>query len=409
VSDPGRFRLLVDKARLAATRTGAFLRTLGMPLPARAKVVYHPDYVTPLRQEGARHAFDVRRSERILDELIRTGVLSPAEVLRPELATMEDLLRVHTAEYLEELEEPGKLADVLFVQRDLLRDNSLLQLFLRQAGGTMLAAERSVIDGLPVFNLGGGYHHAQRDRAEGFCAINDVAIAVRRLQHLGLAREVLVLDLDYHHGNGTALIFSKDESVFTLSVHGQSWARIRGKHNNLDLELPPNTEDELYLSTVRRGLERVLKRFLPQAAIYIAGADPHHADTFGDFRISDQGMLERDLTVLEMLREVDIPVSVVLGGGYSPFAWTVAYNFIFSVLNGAPIQPAYRPGNLRARFDRISGRLGRDELSQPRIMPAPELCESEDEPCLFMGYMYWLYDSDVPQQVDDSGNAHAPL
>jgi len=366
------------------------LRNLGIPVRPRARIVYHPEYVTTLRDAGARHAFDNRRPQRIIEQLYHAGVLSPSQVLAPEPATSADLELVHTRSYLEELREPGRLAALLFMQEGVV-DDELLQSFLRQTGGTMLAAERAVRDRVPVFNLGGGFHHAQRDRAEGFCAINDIAVATRRLQHLQLARKVLVIDLDFHPGNGTALIFSDDESVFTLSVHGQSWSRVEQKTNNLEVELPPGASDDVYLQVVREALAEARGRFVADAVIYLAGADPHEDDALGDFEITEEGMLERDLMIWELCREWGTPPCVVLGGGYSPFAWTLAYNFVFSVLTGERIHPAFRPGNIRARYQRVKDRLTPSELragSCPDLDAAEldAICESRGQLCLFMGY-----------------------
>jgi acetoin utilization deacetylase AcuC-like enzyme len=330
-----------------------------------ARIVYHDEYVTGHREAGARHAFDVHRPQRIIEQLHRAGVLGAGQVLAPEVAGPEELALVHPPEYLREISDPTRLAQLLFTGPDLLGEEELLRSILRQTGGTVLAARHAVVERTTLFNLGGGFHHAQRDRAEGFCAINDIAVAVRRLQQLGLARKVLVVDLDFHQGNGTSLIFSDDESVFTLSIHGQSWSRIERKQNHLDLELPPGTGDDAYLGAVRFALREATARFDPQAVIYVAGADAHGQDTLGDWEITDQGMLERDLLVWRTFqKERHTPLCVVLGGGYSPFAWTIAFNFIFSVLTGEPIDPAYRPGNIEARYRRIKDRLTPGELKK---------------------------------------------
>jgi acetoin utilization deacetylase AcuC-like enzyme len=364
------------------------LSNLGLPVEPRARLVYHPEYVTSEREAGARHAFDVHRAAKVIEQLYRAGVLSPAQVLSPEPPTRAQLELVHTAGYLDELAVPGRLAELLFMPRDPFRDNALYQAFLRQTGGTILAAEQCALGCGTVFNLGGGFHHAQRDRAEGFCALNDVAIAARHLQSAGLASRILVIDLDFHPGNGTALIFHEDESVFTFSVHGQSWHQVEGKRHNLDVELPPGTEDETYLRAVRRALELVLERFHPDVAFYVAGADPHEEDTFGDFRVSDDGMLDRDLHVWERLRAAAIPCVVTLAGGYSPFAWTIAYNFVFSVLTGHRIEPAYRPGNIEAQYRRIKAKLTVAELRaglKAEEDDLQEIVEGRSSSSLFMG------------------------
>jgi acetoin utilization deacetylase AcuC-like enzyme len=378
-----RYRSVVDRAlhrgRLTATRAANILRDAGVPLTPRAWLVYHQDYVSGVREAAARHTFDVWRANRIVDQLQHAGLISPSMMLTPEPVRREDLLLVHTPEFLDGLASPRRLAELLFVSPGAEVDpGELLRPFLLQTGGTILALERAVRQRTPVFNLGGGFHHAQRDRAEGFCPVNDVAVAIRVLQQKRLARRILVIDLDFHHGNGTALIFSQDESVFTLSVHGQSWAHIEGKRNNLDLELPPGTGDRPYLAAVKQALTPVLARFHPDVAVYLAGADPHEDDDLGDFSISEEGMLDRDLFVWEMLEEAGVPLAVVLAGGYGAMAWTIAYNFVCSALTGTRIAPAHRPSNIEAHFRRVKESLTPSELQKG----ATELTEADLEELL---------------------------
>jgi acetoin utilization deacetylase AcuC-like enzyme len=359
------FRGLWRRARLAAVRAANTLRNAGLALRPPALVVYHPEYASGFREAAARHAFDVRRADRIVDQLERSGVLSPRLVLTPEPVSREDLLRVHPAEFLNEIASSRRLAELLFIDpRDLFGERDLLQPFLVQTGGTVLALERAIVDRLPVFNLGGGFHHAQRDRAEGFCPINDIAVAIRRVQHRRLAQRILVLDLDYHHGNGTALIFADDESVYTLSVHGQTWAYIHGKDNHLDVELAPGTGDQAYLAAIRTALGRALATFDADAVIYLAGADAHEEDDLGDFAVSEEAMLDRDLAVFEKVTEAGKPLAVLLAGGYGDLAWTLPYNFICSVLTGMRIDPTNRPSNIQARYQRIKDSLSPSELKK---------------------------------------------
>lgn len=354
---------LARRFRRTRVRGANFLRELGVPLRPPAYVVYDPDYATLSPTNPARHAIDTRRADRIVRQLEEARLLAPSGILAPEPASRADLLLVHPAGFLDEITRPEALARLLFVPADrVLGAGDQLRPFLLQTGGTILAVERALAEHVPVFNLGGGFHHAQRDRADGFCPVNDIAVGIERARQRGLVRRVLVVDLDFHHGNGTALIFSDDEEVFTFSVHAQSWTRIEGKTHNLDIELPPGTADGRYLAVVRHALEEVLATFEAELAIYVAGADPHREDEFGDFALSDDGMLERDLLVLRMLREADVPAAVVLGGGYGPLSWTLHYNFVHSVLAGDPISPRERPGNIEAAYRRVKSRLTVAEL-----------------------------------------------
>ena len=345
-------------------RAASRMYDMGLPLPVPARLVYEPGYRGSFHEATGRHAFDPRRGARIVEQLRRARLAGPRMILTPEPAARDDLLRIHTEQFLDEIQDRRRLADLFFMRASDLREADPLKVFLSQTGGTILALERALEERVPVFNLGGGFHHAQRDRAEGFCPVNDVAVAVARVLDRGLARRILVVDLDYHQGNGTALIFSGNEQVFTLSIHGQAWAHIRDKRNNLDVELPPDTGDEVYLIAVQRALAYALSIFEPDAALYVAGADPHVEDSLGDFKITEEGMLTRDLHVYETLREADVPMAVVLAGGYGPMAWTMAYNFIHSVITGARIPWALRPSNIRARVRRVANSLTTDDLQQ---------------------------------------------
>jgi len=355
---------LLDRLRLAGARAGNQLRKMGLPLPPPARLVHAPDYRGTFHEATGRHAFDTRRGERILEQLQTARLAGPSMILTPEPVGREDLLKIHTAQFLDEIEDPRRLADLFFMRATELRDANPLQAFLLQAGGTVMALERAMDERVPVFNLGGGFHHAQRDRAEGFCPINDVAVAVARALDRGLARRILVVDLDYHQGNGTALIFSGNEAVFTLSVHGQAWAHIADKRNNLDVELPSGIKDEVYLTAVQRALAYALSMFEPDVAIYLAGADAHVEDKLGDFAVSEEGMLTRDLHVYDTLRAVGVPLAVVLAGGYGQMSWTIPYNFIYSVVTGARIPWRQRPSNIRARVRRVAESLTTTDLQQ---------------------------------------------
>jgi acetoin utilization deacetylase AcuC-like enzyme len=175
-------------------------------------------------------------------------------------------------------------------------------------------------------NLGGGYHHAQVDKAEGFCAIADVAIAIRWLQQVRAVERVLIVDLDYHHGNGNAEIFAQDERVFTFSVHAGNWCWIT-KRNNRDVELPSGTADAAYLESVHAHLPGIIADFRPQLAVYVAGSDPFVEDTLGDFKVTEAGMLARDQFVTHELWGRGIPMVVVTAGGYGPSSWRVHFNY----------------------------------------------------------------------------------
>jgi acetoin utilization deacetylase AcuC-like enzyme len=285
-----------------------------------------------------RHTFDVLRPRRIRDALLSCGAARASDFVRPAPLDDGDLLLVHTPAYLESLRTPETLARLLFLDPEHPWDERLLMPFLYAAGGTLAAALAAAADGGVGLNLGGGYHHAQADKAEGFCAVADVAVAVRRLRRDGGAARVLIVDLDYHHGNGNAEIFSADESVFTFSMHGNNWCWLSKRHN-LDVELPPHTGDAAYLGALRRHLPAILESFQPDFVFYVAGSDPFVEDRLGDFDVSEEGMLERDRLVTREVRGRGLPLVVVTAGGYGPTSWRIHFNYYRWLLAEAGTMP----------------------------------------------------------------------
>jgi acetoin utilization deacetylase AcuC-like enzyme len=186
----------------------------------------------------------------------------------------------------------------------------------RTSGATVAAARAALADGVAV-NLAGGTHHAFRDRGEGFCVLNDSAIAARALQAAELVERVVVIDCDVHQGNGTAAIFRDDPTVFTFSIHGANNFPFAKEASDLDVELADGTGDREYLAALGRGLDEALAGARPDLAIYLAGADPYYDDRLGRLALTKQGLLERDRLVLEMCDRAGVPVAVTMAGGYA--------------------------------------------------------------------------------------------
>lgn len=311
-------------------------RVLEATPPARPRLYYRPEYVTDVTEAGMRETFDVLRARRIHDALVACGAARAEEFIAPPALADADLLLVHTADYLERLRTPATLARLLFLDPAHPWDDRLLLPFLYAAGGTLAAALTAVAEGGIGLNLSGGYHHAQADKAEGFCAIADVAVAIRRLRREGRADRALIVDLDFHHGNGNAEIFASDESVFTFSIHSNNWCWLSKRHN-LDVELPSHTGDADYLAALRRELPPVVAGFRPDVVFYVAGSDPFVEDRLGDFDISEAGMLERDRCVTEVVRAGGLPLIVVTAGGYGPTSWRIHFNYYRWLLTGAAL------------------------------------------------------------------------
>lgn len=297
------------------------------------RLLFRPEYVYDVLEAGARHTFDTQKPIRIHRALIDDGLVRPDDFVVPERISREELLLVHTADYLDEINRPETLARLLFLDPEHPWDARLAEPFLFATGGTVRGARLAVGERCVAVNLGGGYHHAQVDKAEGFCAIADVAIAIRALQRAGLVRRVLIVDLDYHHGNGNAEIFAKDESVFTFSIHAGNWCWIT-KRNNRDIELPSGTGDDVYLATLADHLPGIVRDFSPDFVVYVAGSDPYAGDRLGDFRVSEAGMLARDRFVTGAVWGEGIPMLVVTAGGYGPESWRIHYNYFRWLLAG---------------------------------------------------------------------------
>lgn len=185
----------------------------------------------------------------------------------------------------------------------------------RSTGATIAACRAALLDGVAV-NLAGGTHHAQSDRGEGFCVFNDAAIAARLMQAERHVARVAIIDLDVHQGNGTAAILARDESVFTLSLHGEHNYPFIKAVSDLDVALPDGTQDDAYLAALKTALATMFARFSPQLIIYLAGADPHEGDRLGRLKLSLQGLAARDHQVMQAARAHGLPVAIAMAGGY---------------------------------------------------------------------------------------------
>lgn len=185
----------------------------------------------------------------------------------------------------------------------------------RSTGATIAACRSAMTDGVAI-NLAGGTHHAQADRGEGFCVFNDAAIAARLMQAERQVARVVIIDLDVHQGNGTAAILATDDSVFTLSLHGERNYPFTKMQSDLDIALPDGTADDGYLAALEKALAEMFARFSPQLIIYLAGADPHEDDRLGRLKLTMAGLAARDAMVLQVARERSLPVAIVMAGGY---------------------------------------------------------------------------------------------
>jgi len=275
------------------------------------KLVYHKGYDLNIGQ----HVFPSQKFHLITEMLLREGIATADDFLTPNPATDEDLLRVHTAGWMRKL-KTGTLTATDEMRLEVPYSPELVEAFWLAAGGSILAAQSALRDGFGC-NLGGGFHHAYPDHGEGFCAIHDVAVAIRRIQFDGLIRKALVVDTDVHHGNGTAAIFRGDDSVFTLSIHQENNYPGYKPPSNVDLHMADRADDEEYLGALLPAVQSALDEFRPDIVFYVGGADPYCEDQLGGLSLTKQGLMLRDRKVFEESRKRGIPVATTLAGGYA--------------------------------------------------------------------------------------------
>ena len=276
------------------------------------KVFYSDHFVLPL-PEG--HRFPMTKYSMLRERVERSGICKNGELRAPHAVTDEEILRAHNPGYLEKV-VAGTLTDHEMRRIGFPWSQRMVERSRRASGGTLDAARIALSEGIAT-NLAGGTHHAFADRGEGFCVLNDSAIAARALLAEGLVEKVVVLDTDVHQGNGTASIVRGDYRVFTFSIHGAKNYPFHKEESDLDAPLPDGASDDAFLLALGERLEWVLDLEDWNLAIFLAGADPFEGDKLGRLRVTKSGLAERDRMVLEGCRERDIPVAVTMAGGYA--------------------------------------------------------------------------------------------
>ncbi|HVS88875.1 MAG TPA: histone deacetylase [Candidatus Acidoferrum sp.] len=275
------------------------------------KLVFHERYDLNLGP----HVFPSQKFRLIAEMLRHEGIAMEKDFLRPPPATDEDILRVHTADWARKL-KTGTLTASEQMRLEVPYSQEFVEAVWLAAGGTILAAQSALRDGFGC-NLGGGFHHAYPGHGEGFCAIHDVAVAIRRLQSDGSIRKALVVDTDVHHGNGTAAIFRDDRSVFTLSIHQENNYPAHKPSSTVDLHMGDRADDDEYLGALIPAVQSALNEFRPDMVFYVGGADPYCEDQLGGLSLTKQGLMLRDRKVFEESRKHGIPVTTTLAGGYA--------------------------------------------------------------------------------------------
>jgi acetoin utilization deacetylase AcuC-like enzyme len=303
------------------------------------KLVYSDDYYLPIGS----HVFPAEKYQRIQKKLIETGVADAKDLVSPQPASDQDILLVHTPQYVNKL-KTGTLSAREELEMEIPYSPELVRAFWLAAGGSMLAADYALNDRI-AFNIGGGFHHAFPDHGEGFCMIHDVAVAIRRMQRDDKIRTAMTVDCDVHQGNGTAAIFAGVRvpsdplpSAGGLTVPSSAPAKIRNAHagdvftislhqennypawkppSSIDVDLPDEIGDDDYLAWLDNALSAGLRQFEPELLCYIAGADPYREDQLGGLNLTIEGLKKRDELVFRVARARDIPVMVTFAGGYA--------------------------------------------------------------------------------------------
>src|SRR5271166_4915944 len=307
------------------------------------KLVYSDDYYLPIGS----HVFPAEKYRCIHDQLLKSGAVDPSDFVAPRPATDQDVLLVHTPQYVEKL-KTGTLSAREELELEVPYSPELVRAFWLAAGGSMLAADYALNDGMAI-SIGGGFHHAFPDHGEGFCVIHDVAIAIRRMQRDDKIRTAMTVDCDVHQGNGTAAIFAGTRipskpplvptfttnpsnlartpartrmpsaharEVFTISLHQQNNYPLFKPPSSLDLNLPDGIGDAEYLACLGDALSLGLEKFKPDLICYLAGADPYREDQLGGLSLTIEGLKQRDALMFQIAKTRGIPVMVTYAGGY---------------------------------------------------------------------------------------------
>ncbi|MND67552.1 Acetoin utilization protein AcuC [compost metagenome] len=277
------------------------------------KIAFHPIYAHPL-PEG--HRFPMIKYELIPEQLLHEGTITHENLFSPAFVPEEIILLTHKHAYWNKLKtltlSPQEERRTGFPLSQQLIDREITI-----AQGTIDCCYYALNDGVAL-NVAGGTHHAFTDKGEGFCLLNDIAIAANYLLKKKIASKILVVDLDVHQGNGTAEIFQDNKAVFTFSMHGKTNWPYKKERSDLDIELPDNTDDQLYLGLLKETLTHLIKKEKPDFIFYQSGVDILESDKLGKLSVSKTGCKERDRFVFEQCKQNTIPVTVSMGGGYSP-------------------------------------------------------------------------------------------
>ncbi len=320
---------------------------IGAPVLSKSKVssklssipiVYSPYYKISVFGMEKMHPFDIAKYDKIYKALKNDGYVTKETVIQPAEVTWEEMLLIHTEDYLRRLKVTKNVASyleapVLNVIPNHLVDKMVVSRFRKAAGGTIEAARQALkAKSKMAFNLGGGFHHAKPNVGEGFCIIADVPIAIRVLQKEKLIKSALIIDTDIHQGNGTIVCLKNDPSTYTFSMQESGIYPQPREVGDEDVELPGGVTDEIYLRVLSSKLDKIFEKSKPDIVFHIAGCDSLAGDPLASGKMTHEGILKRDAMVANACKKRGIPYVMTLSGGYTKDAWNAQYKSIRALI-----------------------------------------------------------------------------
>lgn len=303
-------------------------------------LIHSAAYNTNLAAYGIDKPFALDRGAQVIKALQERDGIHPA-VLSPDPISAAHALMVHSGEYLDSLKNSDTWVKILELKDDEYQPAlatrklpELLDDILLKCGGTLLACELALKFDMAA-NLGGGYHHAFPGEGRGYCVLHDIAIAIRSIKRRRMISSAMIVDVDFHQGDGTALIFKDDPSVFTFSIHSKEGWPEQKQESDLDVEVS-ESDSHLYMEKLAEGLEEALDQFEPDFVLYVAGSDPYEKDVLPGTRfmnLSLDTLRKRDQLVIDYFAEEGVPLAMVFAGGYGPDVWEVHYNAVRHLLD----------------------------------------------------------------------------
>lgn len=357
-------------------------------------VVYSSNYQISFAGLEKLHSFDIQKYKKIYKQLVIDGIIKAKEFYKPEQISKEDILLVHSEKFLKNLKNSKTVAEYLeapfvrFFPAGIV-DHCALRPLRYATGGTLLAAQRAIEDGIGI-NIGGGYHHAKPDKGEGFCIYADMPIAIRKLKQQGKINRALIIDLDVHQGNGTAVCLAGDDSTFTFSMHQRDIYPVPKEKSDADIELEPGTGDKEYLSILSKCLPRLFEKSKPDIVFLQAGCDTLANDPLASLDMTEQGIVERDAKVIELCVSRNIPVVMTTGGGYSENAWRVQYASIRNIIETYGLSACQAKDSFRGKTIQLLQKAGLGDRLDAGVnisMDKDGLVCIADEGSFFMQYV----------------------